>query len=59
MVYLKLWWLGTRQTAALLAKVGEVLMLVETVVGDTVDALQVGWCLGRPQWRKMNDLGLE
>ncbi len=31
------------RTAMLLAEVGEVLMVVETVGDDTVDALQVGW----------------
>ncbi len=40
---LKLWRLGTIWTAASLVKLGEVLILVETVVDDTVDALQVGW----------------
>ena len=30
-------------TVVLMAKVGEVLMLVETGVDDTVDAVQVGW----------------
>ncbi len=38
----KLWWPGTTWTAVLLAKVGEVLMLEETVVNDAVGNLKGG-----------------
>ncbi len=40
---MKLQQLGTIWTAASLAKVGEMLMLVATVVGDTIDAMRDGW----------------
>ncbi len=43
LVKAKLWWQGTKWAAASLAKVGEVLSVMEKIDDDTIDAVQGGW----------------